>query len=65
VGDGIQTNLIHTDFTATYQMRHNVWLDGKLIMRRITSPDVDNLTSSTVFPSVSFRWNIAQRLHEF
>ncbi|GAB2463296.1 hypothetical protein GCM10011375_15420 [Hymenobacter qilianensis] len=65
VGDGIQTNLIHTDFTATYQARHNVWLDAKLIMRRITSPDVDNLTNSTVYPSLAFRWNIAQRLYEF
>ncbi|MBC6608929.1 hypothetical protein H8B13_19065 [Hymenobacter sp. BT188] len=65
VGDGIQTNLIHTDFTATYQARHNVWLDAKLIMRRVTSPDVDNITNSTVYPSLAFRWNIAQRLHEF
>ncbi|MBC6992267.1 hypothetical protein [Hymenobacter sp. BT491] len=66
-GDGVKTHLIHADLTATYQARHNVWVDAKLIMRRVTGtdPNVGNLTNSDVFPSLGVRWNIAQRVHEF
>jgi hypothetical protein len=63
IGQGNQTRLVHTDFTATYQPRHNLWLDAKLIVRRQSFTDA--ATQNTVFPSVALRWNIAQRLHEF
>lgn len=63
IGQGNQTRLVHTDFTATYQPRHNVWLDAKLIVRRQSFTDA--ATQNTVFPQVALRWNIAQRLHEF
>ncbi len=63
IGQGNQTRLIHTDLTATYQPRHNLWLDAKLIVRRQSFTDA--ATQNTVFPSVALRWNIAQRLHEF
>ena len=63
VGQGNKSRLLHTDFTATYQPRQNVFLDAKLILRRQTFND--SPTQNTVFPTVSLRWNIAQRLHEF
>ncbi|MDF7814664.1 hypothetical protein [Hymenobacter sp. YC55] len=63
VGQGNRTRLVHADFTATYQPRHNLWLDAKLIVRRQSYTDA--ATQNTVFPSVALRWNIAQRLHEF
>lgn len=63
VGQGNKTRLLHTDFTATYQPYHNVWLDAKLIVRRQTNDTSPALTE--VFPTVGLRWNIAQRLHEF
>ena len=63
VGQGNRTRLLHLDFTATYQPRHNLWLDAKLIVRRQST--TDNGTINTVFPSLALRWNIAQRLHEF
>lgn len=62
-GQGNRTRLVHADFTATYQPRHNLWLDAKLIIRRQSFDDA--ATQNTVFPSVALRWNIAQRLHEF
>ncbi|WP_375435323.1 capsule assembly Wzi family protein [uncultured Hymenobacter sp.] len=63
ISQGNRTRLLHTDLTATYQPRHNLWLDAKLIVRRQSF--IDAATQNTVFPSVALRWNIAQRLHEF
>ncbi|GAA4000789.1 hypothetical protein GCM10022408_09910 [Hymenobacter fastidiosus] len=65
VGQGNTTNLLHGDLTATYQVHHNLWLDAKQIIRRQTG-DAGALGNGTeAFSSVSVRWNIAQRLHEF
>ncbi|KUG06379.1 hypothetical protein [Solirubrum puertoriconensis] len=57
--DGQRYNLLHTDLTATWQARHNLWFDAKLIARN------SNLFGNTIIPSVSLRWNAAQRLLEF
>ncbi|WP_400192343.1 capsule assembly Wzi family protein [Hymenobacter sp. B81] len=59
VGQGLRHELLHGDFTATWQARHNLWLDGKLIVRH------SNLYGNAAIPSLSLRWNAAQRLHEF
>jgi len=65
VGDGNKTRLLHTDFTATYQVRHSVWLDAKLIARHQTSTLPTAARTNQVFATLALRWNIAQRLHEF
>ncbi|UYZ58807.1 capsule assembly Wzi family protein [Hymenobacter latericus] len=57
--DGRRHNLLHTDLTATWQARHNLWFDAKLIARN------SNLFGNAIIPSVSLRWNAAQRLLEF
>ncbi|KAA9331619.1 capsule assembly Wzi family protein [Hymenobacter busanensis] len=59
VGNGIRYELLHADLTATYQARHNLFFDAKLIVRH------SNLYGNEAIPSVSLRWNAAQRLHEF
>ena len=64
IGQGITTDQVHLDLTATYQLRHNMFLDLKQIVRR-TDTNVNALDRSTFFTSFAFRWNIAQRLHEF
>ncbi|WP_299758922.1 hypothetical protein [uncultured Pontibacter sp.] len=64
IGQGVKTNQVHLDLSATFQLRHNVFLDLKQIVRRAEAageaPDYN-----TSFTSFAFRWNIAQRLHEF
>ncbi|SHI29409.1 hypothetical protein SAMN02745146_0401 [Hymenobacter daecheongensis DSM 21074] len=67
VGDGVTSYLFHGDFTATYQPRHNLWLDAKLIVRnRTLDQPVSYATAGTdALASLALRWNIAQRLHEF
>jgi hypothetical protein len=63
-GQGIATNLTFVDFTASYMIWQNTFFDGKVIYRNQDSADVQFNQKSTIY-SVSFRWNIAQRLQEF
>ena len=65
VGQGNESRLLHTDFTATYQPRLNVFLDAKLIARHQTYSLTPAANGNEVYASLALRWNIAQRLHEF
>ncbi|TXK36888.1 hypothetical protein FVR03_16470 [Pontibacter qinzhouensis] len=64
IAQGIRTNQLHLDFTATYQFRHNLFVDLKQILRN-TDSNGNTFDRNTAFTSVAFRWNIPQRLHEF
>ncbi|MGD1840607.1 MAG: hypothetical protein ACFB0B_06880 [Thermonemataceae bacterium] len=63
---GIETNVLFADFTATYQLIHNLFVDFKQVVREVevaTGEAPPNARTS--FTSLSVRWNIPQRLHEF
>ena len=64
-GQGNKSWLFHTDFTATYQPRLNLFLDAKLIVRRQTYSITPAANQNETYASLALRWNIAQRLHEF
>jgi hypothetical protein len=64
-GQGNKSRLLHTDFTATYQPRLNLFLDAKLIARHQTYSLTPAANGNEVYASLAVRWNIAQRLHEF
>ena len=64
IGQGIETKLLFLDLTATWQIRHNMFVDLKQIYRRINSA-LDAQDNTTVYFSFVFRWNVAQRLYEF
>ncbi len=64
-GQGNKSRLLHTDFTATYQPRLNLFVDAKLIARHQTYSLTPALDGNEVYASLALRWNIAQRLHEF
>ncbi len=64
IGQGIATDLMFVDFTASYMIWQNTFFDAKLLYRRQDSADPQYNQNSTIY-SVSFRWNIAQRLQEF
>jgi hypothetical protein len=64
IGQGIRTNLLHLDLTASWQLRHNMFVDLKQIIRRRTAA-LNQFNNNTAFTSLSFRWNIPQQLHEF
>lgn len=64
IGQGIASSLMFMDFTTTYQLKHNVFVDLKLISREQKSDEPTLANKSTIY-SFAFRWNIAQRLQEF
>ncbi len=64
IGQGIASNLIFGDFTASYQLKHNLFIDFKQVLRRLQSDDAAR-NSNISFTSLAVRLNIAQRLHEF
>lgn len=68
-GQGLATKQVHLDFTASYQVAHNVFVDFKQVVRRTSyepanRPQLTNAGTDT-FTSLALRWNIAQRLYEF
>jgi hypothetical protein len=64
IGQGIAANWTFIDFTASYQVKHNLFLDFKHIARKWDS-DMDSRDLTTQYTSFALRWNIAQRLMEF
>ncbi|WP_299826166.1 hypothetical protein [uncultured Pontibacter sp.] len=64
IGQGITTNQLHLDLTATYQFRHNLFVDLKGIIRKTDAQD-NTLDKNTTYATFALRWNIPQRLHEF
>ncbi len=64
IGQGVSTTLTYIDFTASYQFKHNLLIYFKQVIRTQESSDVQ-FDQNTSFSSVSLRWNIPKRLHEF
>lgn len=62
--DGIANSLMFVDLTASYRVKHNLFVDLKHIYRKMDSETpVDNFT--TQFSSLSIRLNIAARDYSF
>jgi hypothetical protein len=64
IGQGVDTRLLFGDLTLSYQLRHNLFVDLKQVVRKKESAIVER-NSTTLFTSGGIRWNIPQRLHEF
>jgi hypothetical protein len=64
IGQGISNTIKYGSLTATWMFKHNLFVDGQLILRDSDSvePFYD---SRTITASLSLRWNIAQRHYEF
>jgi len=63
-GQGAPTNIQFLDLTASYQLRHNMFIDVKQTIRNSDStlPQYNFNNSATI---LTFRWNMPQRLLEF
>lgn len=64
IGQGIETNQLYLDLTASFQLRHNMFLDLNQTVRRTTT-EGDTPDFNSYYTSVAFRWNIPRRRHEF
>jgi len=62
-GQGIDNDLLFFDLAISYQFKQNVFLDLQQTFRQ-----VDNALSGksrTSYTTLSFRWNIPKRIHDF
>jgi hypothetical protein len=64
VGQGVKNTILFADLTASFQVRHNLFIDVKQIIRNSKSPVAFYNTNSAV-TSISLRLNIAQRSYDF
>lgn len=64
IGQGVRNTITMANFTATWQFRHNVFIDATATIRNSESP-VETFNNNSVITSLALRWNIAQRLYEF
>ncbi len=64
IGQGIENNIAFVDVTASYQLKHNIFIDIKQIIRNSKSPSTIYNTNTSV-TSLALRWNIPQRLYDF
>lgn len=60
IGQGVRTNLMIGEITASYMIWHNLFLDLQIAYRKTTS-DLPQFASNTINGSVGVRWNINVR----
>ena len=60
IGQGIKATTLFTDLRLSYSLAHNLFLDGRYLMRKVTSQDAKVATNSNIF-SIAIRYNMAYR----
>ncbi|MNL35951.1 hypothetical protein D3C87_1580140 [compost metagenome] len=60
IGQGIKATTLFTDLRLSYSLAHNLFLDGRYLMRKVKSQDVNVATNSNIF-SIAIRYNMAYR----
>jgi hypothetical protein len=63
-GQGAATKILYADFMVSYQLKHNLFIDLKQIIRQ-TDSELPNLNYSHNSTFLAIRLNIAQRNYEF
>lgn len=64
VAQGNTTEVIFGSFTASWMLKHNIFIDGSIILRKSQS-DLAAYNKNTSVASLALRWNIPQRLYDF
>lgn len=63
-GQGIANDILFAGFTASWMLRHNLFIDGQVIIRK-SRCDVAAYDYNTTMSFLALRWNIAQRNYDF
>lgn len=64
IGQGNRNEVLFFDFTASYMLKHNLFIEGKQIIRKSES-DLASYNNNTSLTSLTVRWNIPARTFEF
>lgn len=64
IGQGIGNDILFGTFTASWQFKHNLFIDASVTIRNSKSA-VAFYNNNTSISSLALRWNIPLRLYEF
>jgi hypothetical protein len=64
IGQGVNNTILSVNMTASYMLKHNLFVDASQIIRQSKS-DLTFYNNNTSVTSVALRWNIPQRLYDF
>ncbi|HYF66796.1 MAG TPA: hypothetical protein VD884_01610 [Ohtaekwangia sp.] len=64
IGQGAANKIVYASFTASWHLKHNLFIDGTAIIRQSKS-DLTFYNNNTTITWLALRWNIPQRLYEF
>jgi hypothetical protein len=64
IGQGNRNEVLFFDLTASYMLKHNLFIEGKQIIRKSDS-DLASYNNNTSLTSLTLRWNIPARTFEF
>jgi hypothetical protein len=64
IGQGISNKIAYANLMATWQLKHNLFIDGSLLIRK-SSSELPFYDANTTITSLALRWNIAKRQYEF
>jgi hypothetical protein len=64
IGQGVTNSIAFGTLTASWQFKHNLFVDLDLIVRKSTS-GLAIYNNNTTISSVALRWNFARRVYEF
>ncbi|HEY0652160.1 MAG TPA: hypothetical protein VGD65_03490 [Chryseosolibacter sp.] len=63
-GQGFLNTIMYGNLTASYQLKHNLFIDASLIIRKSES-EIPFYNNKSTISSLALRWNIPQRHYEF
>ncbi len=63
IGQGLRTTNTYVELTGSYMLKHNLFIDFRNVVRSIRS-DI-NSGNGNLITSLSIRWNMPRREHEF
>lgn len=64
IGQGINNQIMFGTLNLSFQLKHNLFIDGQIVVRQSKS-DYAYYNKNTTITSLALRWNIARRLYEF
>lgn len=64
IGQGIKTNLYIFDLTASYMIKHNLFIELQVVYRK-TGSALDIFNTETLLTSIGLRWNLSERRWDF
>jgi hypothetical protein len=64
IGQGISNDIIFGSLSLSWMLKHNLYIDANVILRKSDSP-LSMFNNNTTITSLALRWNIPKRLYEF